>query len=314
MGNLGNNCQVFDANTGVTSRQVIASSIVKDIFVHKIASDGTTNSIKKTDFVDGKLTAAFILGKVTEVDPTKRWYVTPKQYASSAFSQDSDRQISYANQQVNTKAKGAISLVNELPDVENYMIGNIEALRSYALGTFQIDDNGSAVGIVKTGVADEFYPKPVNNRSLIVKAMPTQTDGTGGNLIVSYQFGDLYNQKDDIVITCDSIELNINEQYELGGLVNLVPEVGAISSTTVVLTAWTQAGGEYGRIKAVGLAAGDFALTNAGAVVAISGVVEVEGVYTITFTLTAATTLVLSRTAAMTAKFFDMGDVTFVTP
>lgn len=314
MGKLGCNCQIFDANTGVTSRQEIASAIVKDIFVHKIASDGTVNSIKKTDFVDGKLPASFILGKITNADPTKRWYITPKQYSSSAFSQESDRQIAYSNQQINVKAKGAISLMNELPDVENYMIGNIEALRSFALCTFQIDDCGNLLGVLKSGVADEFYPKPLNNRSLTVKAAPVQADGSGGNLVINYQFADLYAQKDEIIVTCNTIEININEQYELGGLVNILPEIGAITSTTVVVTAWTQAGGEYGRIKALGLENTDFSVKKDGVTIAISGLVEVEGVYTITFAITAASSLVLGKSDAMTAKFFDMGDIVFITP
>lgn len=71
-------CGSGGQNTGVPSCVQVIDRDSMLILVQTFANDGTRNSIKKTDFVGGVLPDAFIEAKINELDPSKRWYVTPK--------------------------------------------------------------------------------------------------------------------------------------------------------------------------------------------------------------------------------------------
>lgn len=65
------------------------------IFMYTIADDGTYNEVLESDFVDGKLTSAFLTAKFNHVDPSKRWYLgipynTPDPVREENVTQDVD--------------------------------------------------------------------------------------------------------------------------------------------------------------------------------------------------------------------------------
>lgn len=71
-------CGTGGQNTGQPNCVPTIKRSAKLILMNTIANDGTYNSIKKTDFVNGVLPDSFIEQKINEPDPSKRWYVTPK--------------------------------------------------------------------------------------------------------------------------------------------------------------------------------------------------------------------------------------------
>ena len=71
-------CGTGGKNTGLPSCVPSIKRSAKLVLVQTIANDGTYNSIKASDFVNGKLPESFIDAKINELDPSKRWYVTPK--------------------------------------------------------------------------------------------------------------------------------------------------------------------------------------------------------------------------------------------
>lgn len=71
-------CGAGGSNTGQPNCVPQINRVAMLILMQTFADDGTRNSIKKTDFVGGVLPDAFIEAKINEVDPTKRWYITPK--------------------------------------------------------------------------------------------------------------------------------------------------------------------------------------------------------------------------------------------
>jgi len=71
-------CGTGGLNTGQPNCVPTIKRTALLIFMNTIANDGTYNSIKATDFVNGKLPDAFIEAKINEVDPSKRWFVMPK--------------------------------------------------------------------------------------------------------------------------------------------------------------------------------------------------------------------------------------------
>lgn len=71
-------CGTGGLNTGQPNCVPTIKRTALLVFMNTIANDGTYNSIKATDFVNGKLPDAFIEAKINEVDASKRWYVMPK--------------------------------------------------------------------------------------------------------------------------------------------------------------------------------------------------------------------------------------------
>ena len=71
-------CGTGGKNTGQPSCVPIIDRTAKLILVKTFANDGTRNSVKKSDFVNGVLPDAFIQSQINEADTSKRWYVTPK--------------------------------------------------------------------------------------------------------------------------------------------------------------------------------------------------------------------------------------------
>lgn len=71
-------CGTGGKNTGQPSCVPIIDRTAKLILVKTFANDGTRNSVKKSDFVNGVLPDTFIESQINEADTSKRWYVTPK--------------------------------------------------------------------------------------------------------------------------------------------------------------------------------------------------------------------------------------------
>ena len=73
-------CETGQQNLGVLGCYDAFESVKKHIRVNTFDSEGNRNSIELSDLEDGKLTDAYILGKLTESDASKRWYITPRTY------------------------------------------------------------------------------------------------------------------------------------------------------------------------------------------------------------------------------------------
>lgn len=71
-------CGTGGQNTGQPSCVPTIKRTALLVMMRTFANDGTRNSIKKTDFVNGELPNAFIESKINEADQSKRWYITPK--------------------------------------------------------------------------------------------------------------------------------------------------------------------------------------------------------------------------------------------
>ncbi len=305
-------CVLADGNTGITTLQETPKKTVKSIFVPTFKADGTRNSIALSDFVNGVLPQSFIDDKVQHANVDERWYPTPNQYLITAPAQADDPNTTFGQVQINVET-GVKSVLYTLAELEAVFTGKLDALACVPLSEYTVDECGGMEGVHDPSDKTIIYPKPINHRSFgtrYVDAFETNV----AQLTIGFQYSNLYKDEERVYMPAATIEESLLLNYEFGGLKDIIPVASGIIATAIEIDANTCFGGpDY--IKVLGLEATDFAVTDNGVPVAISTAVEgPDGHYVITFTSTPAATLVLSGTAALLAKGYDLEPVTFVTP
>jgi hypothetical protein len=167
-------CGTGGKNTGVPSCVPTIERVAMMIMMQTFADDGSRNSIKKSDFVNGVLPDAFIQAKINEVDPSKRWYVTPKinsvtDVRAEPVTFDVDG-ISIFVSQGNRTFLGSFYSKFGTPQ----FAGVLNSFQCITISYYEISEEGAIVGIDN---GDEMLPIDIEDGTLysgVVKG--TKTD------------------------------------------------------------------------------------------------------------------------------------------
>jgi hypothetical protein len=303
-------CTGETRNTGVPPAQRKFKTGDKIIYVPRFDDEGNENVIKRSDLAS--LNQAFFQAKVTEPDPSKRWYpigvfTEPNDVREDPVFKD------YADGSRDFIRQGRKGFTGMLIGYEPAYGAVIKSLACQLGGIFTIDDCGEPTGLFcessTNSANDAFKPQPLNASSIYsLYNLFSVTNSSNQNLMVSLDYDMLMS--DDNLRKLSEVDLNGANLLTLEGLRPTLSTISAEATTGFLAAIQLDfARGIGASVPITGLAPTDFRLYNETtlATVAISSVTEIpKGTYLFTFAAqTSADVLTLTQ-ASGTAKPFGI--------
>ena len=315
-------CGTGGKNTGLPSCVPTIKRSAKLVIVQTTANDGTLNSIKKSDFVNGKLPEAFIDAKINEVDASKRWYVTPK------INNVTDTRAEPITFEVDGIAKiieqGIRTFLGTFYDKlgSPQFAGVMNSFTCIDVSYFEISVDGDIVGIDN---GDEMLPIAIESGTLyagVVRGTKTELNG----VMLTFAVQELVRDENLIQIAADSIEPNMLLKRGLIDVNGEALAAPAITATTVRIDLGLEYGNFPNAIPFEGLVAADLSFdggvtpatvfnTTQSASVAVSSVTPVIGMagqYDVVIAAGGLTTEVIS--VDLSKLGFEMTPFTYIIP
>jgi len=285
-------------NIGLPSCVERPALIVKDIFMNTYAADGTRNSIKSTDLVGGVLPSAFLLGKFTEADPTKRWYITPDTYEEAEPTRTDRTTQESATGTIKTLRNGQIQRSFQLWDVPHSWASKLNTATCNEVSVFSVDESGKLVGETNKD-GSEFFGLIIQKGTLNAEAFeasPTVDAYTS----ITYQISRASVEGSFLTLSADQLEDDLRTARSLIE-VDLTQGSGANTNTKIFVDAFNGTLGSFGNyhpLQGAVLIADWKVFTSAGtlgAEIVITNVTEnAAGQYEIDLTADAATEVFVS--------------------
>jgi len=233
-------CGTGGKNTGQPNCVPQINRVALLALVQTFADDGTRNSIKKTDFVNGVLPETFIDAKINEPDPSKRWYITPKintvtDVRAEPVTFDIDGIAAIVDQGIRTFL-GSYYSKSGSPQ----FAGVLNSFQCLDMSEFEITVDGAIVGIDN---GDELLPIDIETGTLYAGVVKrTKTDPNSVSL--TFAVGELVRDENLIQIGAGSIEPNMLLKK---GLIDSTGEALAapVITTTTVRVDLNYAYGEF---------------------------------------------------------------------
>jgi hypothetical protein len=201
-------CGDGQENLGVLGCPRLLSSVKKHIRVPLFDSQGNRNSILLTDFVDGQLTDAYILGKLNEDDSTKRWYLTPKTYENVEPSRtDSSFEdfSSGAKVKVDTGVKEFLGII---PQIDGQVAGKMNKGACSAFGHFEVDTAGSWKGEMSIDGL-ELFPIQVAQGSFEAVEIEPVEGSSVQRISITFQYAKTVNESQLRIINAENIDVDV---------------------------------------------------------------------------------------------------------
>jgi hypothetical protein len=287
----------------------------------KFAADGTRNSIQISDLVNGKLPESFILGKLNETDPTKRWYVTPDKYESVNPTRTDAITEDFPSGRIERIQDGVEQFEGFIVGQDSTLAAKIASNGCADGAVFPIALDGSITGELSVDEL-ELFPIAYNKGSLISVPVPPVEGTSVAKIQLNFQYDELVDEGRLTQLLGDDIDANL---LQANGLLDGTIEVlssPAITNSTVSVTLTYDCYQAFGRtsyIQGQDVVA-SWSLLDGVTPVTISDVNDVNGdgsQYDITFTSTPSSTLTLDYIGvptSVTDQGFDVPAVTFNTP
>lgn len=313
-------CGSGGKNTGVPSCVPVIDRVALLILVQTFAADGTKNSIKKSDFVNGVLPDAFIQAKINELDPTKRWYITPKintvtDVRAEPVTFDVDGISVIVDQGIRTFVGSYYSKFGSPK-----FAGVLNSFQCQDMSEFEVTVGGAIAGIDND---TELLPVAIETGTLYAGVVKkTKTDPNSVSL--TFAVNELVRDENLTQISAGQIETNMLLQRGLTDIIGEALASPVITPTTVTLDL-NYCYGDFNNLNPYkGLVAADFSPDNGvspsnlynvsqSANLAISAAVEVsDGVYELTLAAGAVSTDVIS--VDVFKEGADMEPFTYVVP
>ena len=285
-------------NLGVPACVTRGGLIKKDIFMNTFATDGTRNAILATDFVDGVLPSSYLLGKFTEADPSKRWYITPDTYEEADPTRTDRTTQESATGTIKILRNGQLNRAFELWEVPHSWAAKLNKSTCNEVSVLSVDEKGQLIGEVSQD-GTEFYGLLVQKDSLRAEAFeagPAKDAYTS----INYQISRDSEEGLFLTIGADQTQDNMLTAKSLIE-VDLTQGTGTNTNTEIYIDAFN---GTYGTFQNEMALQGftdptDWKVfTSAGTEgveITISAVEEVEtGKYKLTLAVDAATTVYVS--------------------
>lgn len=209
---------------------------------------------------------ADILGKVNEVDPSKRFYVFNNIQNASAPEADPVYQTSDLNERFKT-AEGITNVLWEQWGVTEQFFKKVSDMCE-SFGEYEIDVCGNLKG-QKEGTV--LYPRPVNNKSYNAKFQGSTATSTS---MVMFNYDYEYTTNDGDQWQIPASEFGANNPLELKSLIDVNLGITVVSATELTVTASFDYGSAVTQKPWVGAVLADFTANNvtAGAAITIMSV------------------------------------------
>lgn len=308
-------CTGVTRNTGVPPAQRKFKTGDKIIYVPRFADDGTENVLLRSELAS--FNQAYFQSKVTEPEPSKRWYPIGTFTDANdvreepTFQEFSDGSRSFIRQ-------GRRTYTGMLIGYEPAYGSVIKSLACQLGGMFTIDNCGEPTGLFcedsTNSANDAFKPQPLNASSIYsLFALFSVTNSATQSLMVSLDY-DMLND-DDNLRKLSEVDLNGANLLTLEGLRPTLSTISAESVTGFVADIQLDfARGIGASVPITGLVSADFRLYNETtlAIVAITSVTESpKGTYTFVFAAqTSADVLTLTQASGTTKPFGIEAEIT----
>ena len=221
-------CGTGGRNTGQPNCVPTIKSTSRQVIMRSYANDGTRNSIKKTDFVNGVLPETFIDEKLNEPDSSKRWYLTSK--INNITDVRADPVTFDIDGVPFITGKGPRTFVGSFYSNlgSPTYAGVLNSFSCFQNGKFDISVEGAIVG---TDGGEELFPTAIQTGTLnaaVVKASKTEPN----SVVITYAIDELEKDENLIQIGAGQIEADLLNKR---GLIDVVGE----GLTTPVITPTT---------------------------------------------------------------------------
>lgn len=238
-------CADGQQNLGVLSCPRLLQSVKKHIRIATFNDAGERNSIKLSDLVDGKLTDAYVLGKVTSSDESEKWYLTPKTYENVEPSRtDSTFEdfSSGARVKVDTGVKEFSGII---PMVDSQIAAKLNAGACSSFGVYEIDAAGSIKGELSAD-GTELYPIQVAAGSFEAVEIEAVEGSAVQRISVTFQYAKTVNEGQLRIINTDDI---LVELLKINGALNGALVIDGAATATAFSAKFSISGyGYFGEV------------------------------------------------------------------
>ncbi len=316
-------CDSSHKNMGVKNCPIVVKTKKKDFFVPITASDGTRNSIKESDFVDGILPDSFITDKLNEADPSKRWYPTPDKYEQVTPGRTDDITEELNSGRVIRLEGGVRNFEGDIMEQDSTLATKILSFGCGEFGTYEVFADGALRGERSNdGTEDVLYPLMIESGSLQSYDVETVEGSAAQRIKVIYQFSRFVNEANFMVILGSNIGTDLLKVNGLlDGTINVL-DTPAITNATVSANVTYNCYGSFGvdsYIQGLDVVA-DWELLDGVTPIVIASVDDLNSdgsQLDFTYTSTPTTDLTLNYIGTPTTAVmqgFDIPSVTFTTP
>lgn len=314
-------CPAGRENLGVLSCASTMKTVKKHIFMAQFANDGTRNSIKLADLVDGVLPDSFVLDKVNESDKSKRWYFTPDKYENVAPSRTDPVTEDFNSGRIEKIQDGVMQFEGFLVGQDSTLASKLASNGCGPTAAFEVGKDGSIRGEVSAD-GTELYPLLVNKGSLVSVPVPEVEGSSVAKIQLNFQYDELVNEAKLMILQKAQMATDLLKvQGLLDGSITVLSSPAITNSTVSITLDYTNYGsfGVQNAIQGQDVEA-NWELLDGVTPVTISDVNDVNGdgtQYDFTFTSTPTTDLTLNyigTPAASTDQGFDIPSVNFTTP
>ena len=271
-------------NTGISGCAKPMGVYQKAFFVETYDSTGAKNKYDTSVPLDQSVLDALL----NNADTSKRWYPT-----STLETVGGER----ADNVIETAPSGRIYYIKDGIRTQSFeMVGfpakyieAYESNRCVTLSVFYVDSDGNLIGGAESGTI--LYPKNIDAKSIQIKDVK-MTDTTMAKIVMSFNYAISEKESYESYIESASITADL---LNASGLVDVTVEAVTNGQTSMTFKLVTNYGAVGNKIKDKGLLAANFVST-VGAVasklrnvttsadVAITGLTESAGTYTLTYT------------------------------
>ena len=218
-------------------------SVKKHIRVNTFDSQGNRNGILLTDLVEGKLTDAYILGKLTEDDASKRWYITPNTYENVEPSRtDSTKETmsSGIDYLIDTGVKVFQGII---PKTSGVIAQRMNAGSCTSFGNYEVDTAGSLKGEMSAD-GSVLYPITVSQGSFEAVEIEPVEGSSVQRIQVMFQYAKTVKEGQLRIINAENIDVNLLDVN--GSLFGTLEETGTATTTTFSVLFDIDSYGQFG--------------------------------------------------------------------
>jgi hypothetical protein len=236
-------CGTGKQNLGVLGCSVLLNSVKKHIGVNTFDSEGNRNSILLSELVDGKLTDAYILGKLTEEDASKRWFITPRTYENVEPSRTDSTYEDFSSGARVKIDSGVKAFLGVIPKTEGAIASKMEASACTSFGNFEVDTAGSMKGEMSSDGL-ELFPIQVSQGSYEAVEIDPVEGSSVQRIQVTFQYAKTVNEGQLRIIESDNIDVDLLKIN--GTLDGDLEGTGVVSATDFSVTFDIDSFGAFG--------------------------------------------------------------------
>tara|TARA_R100001244_G_scaffold9752_2_gene11840 strand:+ start:509 stop:1459 length:951 start_codon:yes stop_codon:yes gene_type:complete len=222
-------CGTGKQNLGVLGCFDDFSSVKKHIGVNIFDSQGNRNGILLSDLVDGKLTDAYILGKLNEDDSSKRWYLTPSTYENVEPSRTDSTYEDFSSGARVLIDVGVKAFLGVIPKTAGELAGKMNAGQCSLSGNYELDTSGSLKGEMSADGL-ELYPIQVAKGSFEAVEIEPIEGSAVQRIQVTFQYAKTVNESNLRLIASENIDVDLLKVN--GALDGELEGTGSITTTT----------------------------------------------------------------------------------